>query len=267
MSPCLQDMFGQSSTDAAVYVSLESFFNALGRLAWAGLSDLKFLGRRRTFALFFAINFVLFASMPSIARAHSLGGFVFAVCIVLRFASDFRAIVDFPLFAAFTAAASLALQLSLSICSARRMLARCTAWCSLRGLQQVCALLCKVTYNAISCATLTGAAGPILITSIRAQNAAAASSPDPANPGQTIITDPVLLYSPTMYTMCVLFVLGLVLCYFVKPISPRELEDLQRREHGAPDAPAKTSAESELASASSDANGADSPSASQPAIR
>ena len=99
-------MFGQSNTDAAFYVSLESFFNAVGRLAWAGLSDLPFLGRRRTFALFFTIELVLFAAMPSIARSGSVGGFVACVCIVLSIYGVFQQSRTYANCADFTRAAS-----------------------------------------------------------------------------------------------------------------------------------------------------------------
>jgi MFS family permease len=61
-SPMMQDMFSKTAKQAAVVVSLISVFNAGGRFLWAFASD--FLGRRNTYLLFFALQFVLFLLVP-----------------------------------------------------------------------------------------------------------------------------------------------------------------------------------------------------------
>jgi MFS family permease len=64
-SPMMQDMFGRSAAQAAAIVSIISLFNASGRFVWASLSD--FIGRRNTYAVFFAAQLLLFVSIPRLA--------------------------------------------------------------------------------------------------------------------------------------------------------------------------------------------------------
>lgn len=64
----MTDIFGSAlpsivtGTFAATYVLMISVFNMLGRFFWAGMSD--YLGRKRTYAIFFGLGCVLYASIP-----------------------------------------------------------------------------------------------------------------------------------------------------------------------------------------------------------
>ena len=64
-SPIVQDIFGQTAAEAANFVLLLSLFNLAGRFIWASGSD--YIGRRNTYTLFFAVQFVLFLTVPGIA--------------------------------------------------------------------------------------------------------------------------------------------------------------------------------------------------------
>jgi MFS family permease len=64
-SPIVQDIFGQTPAQAAYFVLLLSLFNLAGRFIWASSSD--YIGRRNTYTLFFAVQFVLFLIVPGIA--------------------------------------------------------------------------------------------------------------------------------------------------------------------------------------------------------
>jgi len=64
-SPIVQDIFGQTAAEAANFVLLLSLFNLAGRFIWASGSD--YIGRRNTYTLFFAVQFVLFLLVPGIA--------------------------------------------------------------------------------------------------------------------------------------------------------------------------------------------------------
>jgi len=64
-SPIVQDIFGQTPAEAADFVLLLSLFNLAGRFIWASGSD--YIGRRNTYTLFFAVQFVLFLIVPGIA--------------------------------------------------------------------------------------------------------------------------------------------------------------------------------------------------------
>ena len=81
-APMIQEVFnGFSSSAAAVFVALLSFFNMAGRLLWAGLSDA--IGRRRTFAVFFAVGPLMYAAVPFAAAAGSLVVFVACFAVIL----------------------------------------------------------------------------------------------------------------------------------------------------------------------------------------
>ncbi len=98
-SPMLQTIFGgrliglapgvaptaaQVGTIAAVaagFVGLLSLFNIGGRFFWASISDR--IGRKATYATFFALGIVLYAAVPSLADAGSKGLFVAALCVIL----------------------------------------------------------------------------------------------------------------------------------------------------------------------------------------
>ncbi|MDY7575570.1 OFA family MFS transporter [Actimicrobium sp. CCI2.3] len=72
---------GQIAAIAAGFTGLLSLFNIGGRFFWASLSD--YIGRKSTYLLFFALGFVLYASIPSAAHAGLLGLFVLAFCLIL----------------------------------------------------------------------------------------------------------------------------------------------------------------------------------------
>ena len=98
-SPMLQTIFGgrliglapgvaptaaQVATIAAVaagFVGLLSLFNIGGRFFWASISDR--IGRKATYATFFALGIVLYAAVPSLADAGAKGLFVAALCVIL----------------------------------------------------------------------------------------------------------------------------------------------------------------------------------------
>jgi MFS family permease len=80
-SPMLQEIFGASAAVAAGFTGLISLFNIGGRFFWASLSD--HIGRKATYATFFLLGIVLYASAPSLARAGSEAAFVLAVCVIV----------------------------------------------------------------------------------------------------------------------------------------------------------------------------------------
>ena len=64
-SPMMQDLFQKTPLAAAGVVSVISLFNAGGRFVWAFCSD--YIGRRNTYLIFFAVQFVLFLLIPGLA--------------------------------------------------------------------------------------------------------------------------------------------------------------------------------------------------------
>ena len=98
-SPMLQTIFGgrliglapgvaptaaQVASIAAVaagFVGLLSLFNIVGRFFWASISDA--IGRKATYATFFALGILLYAAVPSLADAGAKGLFVAALCVIL----------------------------------------------------------------------------------------------------------------------------------------------------------------------------------------
>ena len=100
-SPMLQVMFGgkligaptvgfgalnadqsrQVAAIAAGFVGLLSLFNTGGRFFWASISDK--LGRKVTFATFFALGFLMYAGAPWAAQAGIVALFVAAMCVSL----------------------------------------------------------------------------------------------------------------------------------------------------------------------------------------
>jgi MFS family permease len=81
-SPMIQQMFPGKVTAAAAagYVGLLSIFNMLGRFVWSSSSD--YLGRKRTYMIYFALGAILFALIPSTQRIQSVAAFV-AVTVVI----------------------------------------------------------------------------------------------------------------------------------------------------------------------------------------
>ncbi len=80
-SPMVQDIFGKSALEAAGLVSLISLFNAGGRFFWASLSD--YIGRRATYATFFAAQVVLFLLILRLGASQEWLLFEAALCVVL----------------------------------------------------------------------------------------------------------------------------------------------------------------------------------------
>ncbi len=75
------DQKGQIAAIAAGFTGLLSLFNIAGRIFWASLSDR--IGRKTTYAVFFLLGLVLYASIPGTAAAGSLALFVAFFCVIL----------------------------------------------------------------------------------------------------------------------------------------------------------------------------------------
>ena len=82
-SPMIQEMFqGRVTPSAAAgFTGLLSLFNIGGRIAWASLSDR--IGRKATYAVFFVLGIVLYASIPTLASAGNLPLFVATFSVIL----------------------------------------------------------------------------------------------------------------------------------------------------------------------------------------
>jgi MFS family permease len=99
-SPMLQEVFGgkligtatvladlatdqraQVATIAAAFAGLLSLFNILGRIGWASFSDV--IGRKTTYAVFFLLGIVLYATAPWAGNAGQVALFVAIFCIIL----------------------------------------------------------------------------------------------------------------------------------------------------------------------------------------
>jgi MFS family permease len=70
-----------SAAVAAGFVGLLSIFNMGGRIFWASMSD--FIGRKMTYAIFFALGIALYASIPTLGRIGNLPLFIAAYLIIL----------------------------------------------------------------------------------------------------------------------------------------------------------------------------------------
>jgi MFS family permease len=100
-SPMIQEVFGgkligfpgvalrelgeaqkaQLATIGAAFAALLSVFNIAGRIGWASLSD--YIGRKRTYFVFFALGAVLYSLAPYAGRLGSVTLFVVLFCIIL----------------------------------------------------------------------------------------------------------------------------------------------------------------------------------------
>ena len=82
-SAMIQEMFpGVISVGAAAgFVGLLSLANMGGRFIWSSLSD--YIGRRATYATFFALGAVLYAAVPSVGRAGNVALFVACYVVIL----------------------------------------------------------------------------------------------------------------------------------------------------------------------------------------
>jgi MFS family permease len=78
-----QEMFPGRITvvTAAGFVGLMSLFNMGGRFFWASVSD--YIGRKNTYFVFFALGFIMYATVPYAGAAGSVGLFVLCFCIIL----------------------------------------------------------------------------------------------------------------------------------------------------------------------------------------
>ena len=82
-SAMIQEMFPGVVTvkDAANFVVLLSLANLVGRFVWSSLSDA--IGRRATYAIFFALGAVIYSSVPTIGRSGNVVAFIAAYCVIL----------------------------------------------------------------------------------------------------------------------------------------------------------------------------------------
>jgi MFS family permease len=89
-SVMIQEMFSPASMGdqhavtevaAAGFVGLLSLFNMIGRFFWSSLSD--WIGRKWTYALFFALGSVLYFLVPLSGHHHNLVLFVGLFCVIL----------------------------------------------------------------------------------------------------------------------------------------------------------------------------------------
>ncbi len=69
------------ATIAAGFPALLSVFNIAGRIFWASLSD--YLGRKRTYFIFFSLGFILYVSARSAGASGAIGLFVAIFCVIL----------------------------------------------------------------------------------------------------------------------------------------------------------------------------------------
>ncbi len=69
------------ATIGAAFAALLSVFNIAGRIGWASLSD--YIGRKRTYAIFFALGTALYAAAPFAGRIGNVAFFVGIFCLIL----------------------------------------------------------------------------------------------------------------------------------------------------------------------------------------
>jgi MFS family permease len=77
----IQDIFGVTAVAAAGFVGLISLFNMGGRIFWASLSD--FIGRKRTYAIFFIAGAALYAFVPTWGHLHAVALFVLSFLLII----------------------------------------------------------------------------------------------------------------------------------------------------------------------------------------
>jgi MFS family permease len=100
-SPMIQEVFGgrlidlpgvplsqlseaqkaQVATIGASFAALLSLFNIAGRIGWASLSD--YIGRKRTYFVFFVLGACLYASVPTAGRSGIVPLFAGLFCLIL----------------------------------------------------------------------------------------------------------------------------------------------------------------------------------------
>jgi MFS family permease len=81
-SPMIQEMFqGRVNASAAAgFVGFISIFNLLGRFLWSSVSD--YIGRKATYAIYFALGTLLYCAVPTLGRLGSITLFVGAFCLI-----------------------------------------------------------------------------------------------------------------------------------------------------------------------------------------
>ncbi|MDG5775330.1 OFA family MFS transporter [Haloarculaceae archaeon H-GB2-1] len=72
-----QAVTGASAAVAATVVGLIGVFNGAGRIVWSSLSD--YLGRTRTYAIFFVIQILSFLTLPSVTTVSLFAGITFLI--------------------------------------------------------------------------------------------------------------------------------------------------------------------------------------------
>jgi MFS family permease len=82
-SAMIQEMFKGQITPAAAagFVGLLSLFNMGGRFVWSSASD--YLGRKRTYSIYFALGAVLYAFTPTTGHLGSVGLFVATYAVIM----------------------------------------------------------------------------------------------------------------------------------------------------------------------------------------
>jgi MFS family permease len=82
-SPLIQEFFPGviMAAAAAGFVGVLSIFNMGGRFFWSSLSDK--IGRKATFATFFALGTLLYAAVPSVGATRSVVLFVAVFCVLI----------------------------------------------------------------------------------------------------------------------------------------------------------------------------------------
>ncbi len=99
-SPMIQEVFGgkligvpgtlaeltteqkaQVATIGAAFAALLSFFNIVGRFFWASTSD--YIGRKKTYMIFFLLGILLYASAPHAGRSGSIALFAGIFCVII----------------------------------------------------------------------------------------------------------------------------------------------------------------------------------------
>lgn len=82
-SPMIQEMFPRAVSPAAAagFVGLLSLFNLAGRFGWSSLSD--YLGRKRTYFVYFLLGIALYAAIPLTGRLGSVPLFVGCCAVIM----------------------------------------------------------------------------------------------------------------------------------------------------------------------------------------
>ena len=80
-SDMLQDIFGASVAVSSGFVLILSVANMVGRFFWSTLSD--YLGRKSTYAIYFGLGVLLYASLPALGQFGQLNLFVTACVLIM----------------------------------------------------------------------------------------------------------------------------------------------------------------------------------------